>query len=99
MMRNRFSKSMRFCIRCISIACIFKLTAAVAQIEPSLFPDAREAVPKEWSEKVFHLSQHYPDALPPDEDYPWKNIDPTTRTEDYLRAVLSYGFEGSEEVD
>lgn len=63
------------------------------------FPDSREAPTRDWKGNTFRLSQRYPTAVPPIEDYPWKQIDPRTQSEDYLRAVLRYAFEGNEDSD
>lgn len=57
----------------------------------------------DYNGRVFKLSQNYPDALPPQEEYPWlkipfKNGGPVD-PEAYLRALLAYGLEGNVEVD
>jgi hypothetical protein len=59
--------------------------------------------PASYRGRVFKLSQSYPDQLPPQEKYPWLNIefknggpvDPRA----YLQALLDYGLEGNVEVD
>lgn len=56
-----------------------------------------------YGDRVFKLSQDYPNQLPPKENYPWLAVafenggpvDPQA----YLQALLDYGLEGNVETD
>jgi len=90
-------------VRRATVALVLILVPALGRAQVPIpfagFPDSREAPPVGWRGNIFRLSQQYPTTVPPDEDYPWKHVDPHTQTEDYLRAVLAYAFEGNEDVD
>ncbi len=62
------------------------------------FCDAEMAPIAGWTGHVFHLSQNYPSAAPQDVQ-PWLKLDPTTQSNDYLKAVLAYFYEGNIQSD
>ncbi|TMQ34986.1 MAG: hypothetical protein E6K70_04690, partial [Planctomycetota bacterium] len=59
------------------------------------FPDAHDPPPPGWTGPVFKLRQDYPPAVPPSENYPWKQIDFKTQPLDYLQSVLQYCYQGN----
>jgi hypothetical protein len=65
---------------------------------PDFRDDPRTANPP-WTGPVFQLSQDYPKAPPPAQNYPWKQYDPKTQWREYLTSVLSYCYEGNIECD
>jgi hypothetical protein len=83
----------------LTVATLSGAALSAPPIPSERFPDAREAPKPDWRGHVFRLSQDYPSTIPPDETYPWKDIDPRSRPEEYMRAVLAYALEGNDEVD
>lgn len=57
------------------------------------FCDAGMLPPAAWRGVTFRLSQNYPKAVQPDSQ-PWRQFNPTTQQDLYLRAALQYFFEG-----
>ena len=63
------------------------------------FPDASVEAPKEWSGKVFELSQDYPVSVVPEKNVPWLKYDFKTQPTEYLMAVYNYILEGNIEAE
>jgi hypothetical protein len=58
------------------------------------FCDALTVPIPNWSGHIFHLRQDYPTKAAADAQ-PWTRFDPRTEPDAYLRAALSYLFEGN----
>lgn len=63
------------------------------------FPDASVPAPKEWTGKIFHLSQDYPTSVTPEKNLPWLKYDYKTQPTEYIMAVYNYILEGNIEAD
>lgn len=63
------------------------------------FPDASIPPPKEWTGRVFRLSQDYPTSVTPEKNLPWLKYDYKTQPTAYLMAVYSYILEGNIEAN
>ncbi len=81
--------------RCL-FSLLFILLYPSLSIAQQPFPDAHDQAPPDWSgDEPFRLSQSYPKTEPVKGDAPWSHFDFTKEREAYMRAVLSYAYEGN----
>jgi hypothetical protein len=82
---------------CPFLAACTALCASLAWTNAGIaqFPDAHDPPPPGWTGPVFKLRQDYPPAVPPPENYPWKQFDFKTQPLDYLQSVLQYCYQGN----
>ena len=84
-------------IACFLALCLLPTLPEAPTTVPG-FPDAHESPPADWDGPVFHLSQNYPQHLPPPEVLPWKAYDFRTQPLEYIGSLLEYAFEGNEDI-